>query len=738
MADLGSELRETDVDNVARKAQLPKVFAELSAVMRSEPDQVFHDIETVLPQYLPIRDARVVVCAGSRWTTWRDPADADASGTSIEGALGAVSHAGMHVRLPDRSLFFAIRPGEVGFVCHEIGSGGIDALAACALYLEAVLAGIWPGASGLRQKIITAFSQVATTILNSDDLPQTFLNITEVARTDLAADISGLMLLAADRLVMERCVGHRCSRTSELSMSAGQGVGGRVLETGRPCVVEDYLVNSEISHDFFDLARVEKVRSALAVPLMEGDRVAGVLEVWRRRPSSFSEEDVTELATLAQLASLAISKAHLIAAQRRTLRDLERANEGIKERADIIEFSAGLQQRLVGCVLDEFGLDEITAAAAEAIGAPVVVLDENAQLRTRSDGGSLTARDARALQLELATAPQSPRDTISVTLAAEGVTLLCQRIAAVSGHGGWVGLLDSMANSERQIMALSAISVTVALHDMKMEAGFAAMSEKVTGLVWDLLDAPLNIRRLALGRLSKLGVTLSGETRVMVCCLSEKSGDSRHRSLASTDVDLRLSLSWSLRRDCSAPLVASQGDEIAVVLPQGSAKTVETLAQELARQIKTISPNHACAIGVSAACADPDDLPEALRQARLARKVAEQSQLSAPIRFEELGLVGLMMGFREGISFEAFGHRTLKKLSEDTPQAATLRRTLDVFLTLNCHQIQTAKALGVHPKTVAYRVERCHEITGLDLRTHDDRILLGLALKAYELRLRSI
>jgi sugar diacid utilization regulator/putative methionine-R-sulfoxide reductase with GAF domain len=738
VAELVSKLRELGSSDGALSAPLSRIFAEISSAARAQPDQVLHAIETLLPKYLPIKDARVVVCADNLWTRWREQESDTSFGTSIDVALGSVLRAGMFVELPDQSLFFAIWPGEVGLVCRDIGSCSIDVLSICAIYFESVLARIWPGSSQLGQKGIAGFSQVAAAILNSDDLNQTFLDITQVARNELAAEMSGLMLLEGDRLVMQRCVGNSSSRTAELSMSAGQGIGGRVLETAQACAVEDYLANAEISHDFFDLARVEKVRSALAVPLWEGDRITGVLEVWRRRPSSFSAENVAELTTLAQLAALAIAKARLIAEQRRTLRELERANDGNKERADIIEFSAGLQQRLVSCVLEGQGLADITVAAAEAVGAQVLVLDEHAILRARSGGSSLAKRDAGTLQLKLAMARQDPRGLIEVKLDAEGATLYCQRVGAASKHGGWVGLLDPLLASERHKMALSAISVTVALHDMKVQAAYAAMSEKVTGLVWELLDAPQNTRRLAQTRLGKLGVTLSGETLVVVCSLSKQKGEHRDASLAFDDADLRLSLSRSLFGDSPVPLLAIQGNEIAVILPQARAKSVDSVALDLVRQIKQVLPNHVCAIGVSAACADSAELPEALRQARLARKVAEQSQLSGPVRFEDLGLVGLMMGFQEGISFEGFSQRTLKKLAKDTPQAETLRATLDVYLKLNCHQAQAAEALGVHAKTVAYRVDRCEELTGLDLQSHEDRVLLRLALTAYTLRMRSL
>jgi hypothetical protein len=171
VAELVSKLREVGSGDGALSAPLSQIFLEISSAARTQPDQVLHDIETLLPKYLPIKDARVVVCAGDLWTRWRERESDNSFGTPIEVALGAVLHAGMFVQLPDQSLFFAIRPGEVGLVCRETGGGSVDVLSVCAIYFESVLAGIWPGSSGLRQNGIAGFSQVAAAILNSELLP---------------------------------------------------------------------------------------------------------------------------------------------------------------------------------------------------------------------------------------------------------------------------------------------------------------------------------------------------------------------------------------------------------------------------------------------------------------------------------------------------------------------------------------------------------------------------------------
>ena len=60
------------------------------------------------------------------------------------------------------------------------------------------------------------------------------------------------------------------------------------IETGEPLMVDDYLEAEEISDHFVQLAEKESVRSALGVPMRDRSGMLGVLEVWRRRASTFS------------------------------------------------------------------------------------------------------------------------------------------------------------------------------------------------------------------------------------------------------------------------------------------------------------------------------------------------------------------------------------------------------------------------------------------------------------------
>src|SRR2546423_9929574 len=112
-------------------------------------------------------------------------------------------------------------------------------------------------------------------------------------------------------------------------MKTGQGVAGRVIETGAPCKVDSYLESETITHDFDPLARVENTRSALAAPLKVHGEVIGVLEAWRRRSSLFTDRHVHRPAALANPAALAIDNARPYDHHQETMPQLAKAQDSL-------------------------------------------------------------------------------------------------------------------------------------------------------------------------------------------------------------------------------------------------------------------------------------------------------------------------------------------------------------------------------------------------------------------------
>jgi len=79
------------------------------------------------------------------------------------------------------------------------------------------------------------------------------------------------------RMVINQWVGLRTPALNNLSIEAGQGVGGRVMATRRPVGVSDYIRAKSISHEFDRPIRDEGLHSIVAVPVIVGRDMRGVL-----------------------------------------------------------------------------------------------------------------------------------------------------------------------------------------------------------------------------------------------------------------------------------------------------------------------------------------------------------------------------------------------------------------------------------------------------------------------------
>ncbi|MGI5403723.1 response regulator transcription factor [Streptomyces sp. CA-135486] len=74
-----------------------------------------------------------------------------------------------------------------------------------------------------------------------------------------------------------------------LSISAGNGLGGKCIALSRPCGVTDYPSARHISHEYDAAVATEGLRSVLAVPVVVHRRVRGVLYGALRSPTAVGD-----------------------------------------------------------------------------------------------------------------------------------------------------------------------------------------------------------------------------------------------------------------------------------------------------------------------------------------------------------------------------------------------------------------------------------------------------------------
>ena len=107
-----------------------------------------------------------------------------------------------------------------------------------------------------------------------------------------------------------------------LRMQKGEGLSGRVWETGAPLAVPDYSRWEGRVQRFAD----DVFRAVLGVPLSSGGMVTGVIGLSRTEPGrTFDDDEVEQVSRFAELASVALDNARLYAATQQELAERRRA-----------------------------------------------------------------------------------------------------------------------------------------------------------------------------------------------------------------------------------------------------------------------------------------------------------------------------------------------------------------------------------------------------------------------------
>lgn len=715
-------------------ATLTQAIFTLTNAADRGPQALFAEARVLFREILAARDVRLLVQSAGTWREW-DKLNDGADESLIESLPDEAADV---VRFGD-SVFVPIQVGGVALLAEGVrNSRALDETTATLSRVFRLAIASSESQNGNPDKLeaIRVFQRVANKILKSQNLQELFLQITHEAKARLSADICGIMIVEEDALVMKRCTGNLAAETASLRMKAGQGVGGRVLETRTPCSIEDYVQSEIISRDFMSLARAERVRSALAVPLVSQKQVIGVLEVWRRKPSTFTPQHTVELATLANLTSLAIENSVLLEARELAARKLKEAHAELQHRYDVIRNSANLQESLISTLLNGGGLSEIAQRAHEHLRTPVLLLDNHLDVQACHPETSAAAGVLHAIRIGILQNRRS--ETRCRMLAAGALHFAFQSITAGSEQLGFAVLVDPEIEHESAQLVITELCVTAALYQTKERAAARALSDKLATLTWDLLEGPDRLRHLARQRAKELNVEIPEQYCVAVCRIDGL--DRPHPSGALTGGEIegrRHSVTEAPNRLPTrniAKLSGLRGNELAIIISTCEGVQARDFAHDLVAEIMRRVPESIARVGLSRTYHDPMAMPFAWRDARIALDVACESRKAAVIDYEHVGVTGLLMSIREGADFHEFIGQTLADLkSEKSSQREVLLQTLRVFFACNCSQHAAAKELRTHQKTVAYRLDKVERMTGLKLAVHEERVRLYLALRMNDL-----
>ena len=315
--------------------------------VESTLQEVLSAVESALPQV----SLEIVLSDGDSHTRIRSAGCADIRDDVIRQALDCTqpssisfsrngSHAQAWVVPLDGSLL-----GSAALVCDQDGleEADRDFLQIVAQYSSLYLESKWSladrkhRAADVEKRIeeVSAIYEVSQAV-RSMPIGDLLKRVTKTAALVMDAEACSLMLKDPNRdeLVIRASYGLSEKIVEETRVPYGKGVAGQVAQTGEPMLINDLGGDPR-----FAKARISPrpgIVSSICVPLSDEEgRVQGVLSVRRAAPAApFGEDDVKLFSVFASQAALAISNAHLYAAQKDRVQELSTLYDASRELSE--------------------------------------------------------------------------------------------------------------------------------------------------------------------------------------------------------------------------------------------------------------------------------------------------------------------------------------------------------------------------------------------------------------------
>ena len=376
----------------------------------------------------------------------------------------------------------------------------------------------------------------------------------------------------------------------------------------------------------------------------------------------------------------------------------------------LVERLRAVHLQMVDAVLSGDGLGRVAALAGAAAGAPVaVVVPRLGVAAGEGDLAALRRYVGERLRGRTAAVPPGVRAEVP--------------IASGDEHLGAVLLLGDAGPEALEFLHVAAVA---ALTEVAVEEAREEVEQNLRGsFLEELRGAGELDRDDVVRRAARLGCDLSAGA-VVLC--AELTSDRPRHVVATIGGEYPGALAQHM--ETTPPRVYA-------LLPAAPGAPADTTLGA-ARRLATRLQRHGT-VGLSSLHADPADLGRAIQEAELVLDVLRRSDgMTGPMMSEEIGTGTYRLLFRVLASHpeevRSFYEDTVAPIvAYDDQYSTDLVGTLESYLAQNCNMNATAATIYAHRHTVAYRLERVKELTGLDPMLSEDRERLGLGLKAYRI-----
>ena len=388
-----------------------------------------------------------------------------------------------------------------------------------------------------RERELSSLYATARSLTALGEIDAVLESIVRQAHELIGTDFTYLSLVSDGELVLTASEGLISSTFNAARVPTGTGVGGRVMNTGAPAWVSNYLEAHDVPHDaYVRRAGAPRGHGGPARRTAPGRRGGGGGAV-RRRPhrAPFRARRGRALSAFADHAAIALNNARLYDESRSALKELQAAYATIEGQVALMERAQSVHESLTRVVLKGGGAPEVAELLVTHLQGTVTVFD-----RTGAVVATCSHADddlAHPLQRPSPDAVEQARQSgrWATTTDRSGVWHSAATIQAGDTHLGALLLTRSYEPAQVEIRTLERAAQIMGLLILK-ETAVAEAEERVSGeLLAELLAGAHPVDPSQRARAQARGIDVSA---LNVLVVAESDTDCREgRSQAARDVE---------------------------------------------------------------------------------------------------------------------------------------------------------------------------------------------------------
>jgi signal transduction histidine kinase len=222
--------------------------------------------------------------------------------------------------------------------------------------------------SSTGQRQLLALRELVTAVGSRLDLPSVLSAIVGQVCALLRCERASLFVVDDDGGVVSLVM---VGDAPTIRLRPGQGIVGAVVESGRSILIDDAWQDPRF-HRATDEATGYRTRALLAVPLLEGGRVRGVVEALNKEGGVFDDDDEALLLGIGGEIALAIERA-------RQVEVLERQRAILDRRVQELDFLIDIDRAIAGADSMQEILDVVCARVKDVVrsdGASIALIEK--------------------------------------------------------------------------------------------------------------------------------------------------------------------------------------------------------------------------------------------------------------------------------------------------------------------------------------------------------------------------